>query len=377
MLCCKPKSSDFSPIESTSKLLQIRAELGRTIPENRSPFIDIEVLPLKISGDVLIAQIDKVDINDSSIFILDSKTSILMKFNQLGDFQGKVGTLGFGPGEYQEITDFSIYRDFLTIYSSPDLALQRFSLTDLSFVDKKKVGLFGTAIAQLSEDEFLFYTNHNPSDISKERNVIYLNLESGKMRAFFPYDPKIANAIIPFSGFLNKQQGCIFFSNPFDNKIYVFDPTSLNFNLAYTSDNLDVFKKNFQGSFDKLISSGILLDRTSGISYLGNTFLKNRDLCVFQYFFNAGEYYGILNFSNGLFLSFSRKSEVDLSFRLLGRPLTLTDNNELVFAVTSETLDYFKMQPAFAESFIAKYFKEQDSANVYLVKTKIDQPKPR
>jgi len=69
---------------------------------------EIHFTPLEQNDSCLIRQIDKIDIVNDNIYILDRSSSSIFVFNKLGDFLWKVSEQGRGPQEYYGIGDCAV-----------------------------------------------------------------------------------------------------------------------------------------------------------------------------------------------------------------------------------------------------------------------------
>lgn len=84
-------------------------------------FDSIKYVPLETNDSSLFKNIDKLCIDScGNIFILDIEgTNAVYMFGKEGQFKRRIGNLGRGPGEYNEISDLNLYQDtILEIYDS-------------------------------------------------------------------------------------------------------------------------------------------------------------------------------------------------------------------------------------------------------------------
>jgi len=63
---------------------------------------------LETKNECLIGSIDGIQVLEDKLFILDYLTNSLWVFNKEGKFIRKIGGPGQGPGEYLDISDFTI-----------------------------------------------------------------------------------------------------------------------------------------------------------------------------------------------------------------------------------------------------------------------------
>jgi len=97
---CKPKPQQYS------------IDLTQLTPTSVFDiFSNIELVRLENTPENLIGNIGKVIYHDGFYFIWDSQAQAILGFCDGGSFVFKISAIGRGPGEYSNITDFSIDRE--------------------------------------------------------------------------------------------------------------------------------------------------------------------------------------------------------------------------------------------------------------------------
>ena len=77
----------------------------------------VKIIPLQTNESCLIGEIDKIQVVDHQILIMDGRiANSLYVFDREGRFIRKIGGVGQGPGEYISIDDFAIDRENKTVY---------------------------------------------------------------------------------------------------------------------------------------------------------------------------------------------------------------------------------------------------------------------
>jgi hypothetical protein len=74
-----------------------------------------KIIKLESADASLIGEIGQIEIFDNKIYILESLTSNLLIFNMDGNYLGKIGEKGTGPGEYLNILSFYTDKETTTI----------------------------------------------------------------------------------------------------------------------------------------------------------------------------------------------------------------------------------------------------------------------
>lgn len=127
-----------------------------------SIFASVKPILLETTEESMIGEIDGIQVIDSLIFILDKNIAkSLFIFNKDGSFIRKLGKLGNGPGEYLDISDFTIDKANEKIYTL-DPGSEKINVYDLRN---------GRFIKQLPfKDENASYTH-----IQYEENRLYVD----------------------------------------------------------------------------------------------------------------------------------------------------------------------------------------------------------
>ncbi len=94
---------------------------------------NIEII--KLDDSILISDSPTLVADDSSYYIYNrqespfsakTKSNVLLKFSKSGKFQYCIGDNGRGPGEYVFAKNFQICNDTISIYSSPNLTINKY-----------------------------------------------------------------------------------------------------------------------------------------------------------------------------------------------------------------------------------------------------------
>lgn len=117
MVYCTSKSNQKDPRKSKEfKVISLD-------PKRKIEFSDfakdLEYVVLESNPDFFVSTIDKIEINDSKIFILSKAQKTIFIFNKTGQAVGKISDFGDGPGKYSGISDFNISDDFIYLLTSP------------------------------------------------------------------------------------------------------------------------------------------------------------------------------------------------------------------------------------------------------------------
>lgn len=151
-----------------------------------SYFKSVKPIILETSENNLLRSIDAIQVTDDCVFILDRGYKKLYSFNKAGKFIGQIGNLGDGPGEFSNISDFTIdennkliyildnYKSKIHVYKLTGEHISSISI--LNTVD----GLFGHI--QFFNNQLLL--DYQPIDVSSKvvgPLLIRIDANSGKL----------------------------------------------------------------------------------------------------------------------------------------------------------------------------------------------------
>jgi hypothetical protein len=149
-----------------------------------SLFKQVKTVILETRKDVLIGSVTSIQIYKDSIFILDRTSSKgLFLFNKEGHFLKRYGTIGNGPGEFTEPTDFTmnVKDKILYVLDAQTQNIVVYNLNTGSFIKNIHIldGRFKSFHIQyvdnrLLADAYYYDTNNNPSMLQE------INISTGE-----------------------------------------------------------------------------------------------------------------------------------------------------------------------------------------------------
>lgn len=119
LVSCKPRErSNILPAGRNSHITTIDLDKSKDCAEllYSSFFKEPETVILETTEDCLIKRIHGIEMFNGKIYIHDDKMKRLFVFDAEGRFMYQIGKPGAGPGEYVELSDFSIDKKNNVIY---------------------------------------------------------------------------------------------------------------------------------------------------------------------------------------------------------------------------------------------------------------------
>jgi hypothetical protein len=174
--------------------------------------------------DYFFKGIGKISIVDDKIYILDRRLKKLIVFDTAGTGIGCVGRRGQGPGEYLQITDFSINEKGDIYFIDGTLDKDRLFIFDRhrQFVSVKKMPFEAGVIQCLPEGKLLFGLEAWNKGKYASRKIAITNSELDIERVYGEYDEYVDNSFgISHYLFINTGDH-ILYNKPIDNYVYEF-----------------------------------------------------------------------------------------------------------------------------------------------------------
>jgi hypothetical protein len=145
--------------------------------------------------------------------------------------------------------------------------------------------------------------------------------------------------VIMFSGFLTSCNGEDIFTEAFNDTLYSVDAAthklSLEYKLDFGSRNVGLLKNDH----NRLLSRRQLFK--NNLSYIGSDACINKDFLTFSYIQNNRRGFSILNRHTGKLIKVNKMLNDGL-YKLLDRPVLLTTQDELFFAVSQTAVAHLK-----------------------------------
>lgn len=289
-----------------------------------------KVIPLETVDDALIGEIDKLEMDDSHIVILDKRTRTVWLFSIDGKFIRRIGRLGNGPKEYVSLDDMCFDKENGAVWIW-DRIKQVMLEYDLAGELLKEVATgFGSNVFAKTKDGFWLYYSYlkNP-----DNNCLILVNEGMNhlVKGFFP--TKESFPVSLSSGFTS-WGGKAYFYFPLSNILYSLEGMEaspyIEFDFGEQTLPYSKIMNMSLEEYETVVSSG------SYLGHLNNIRLSDK-YCFFQFSATVRnkyvtEYYGVLDFKTSKVEVFSYLNGSDLLVEFSSL-LCVTANDELVYPI--------------------------------------------
>lgn len=295
-----------------------------------SDFVErVSHIYLENTSEALIGNIDKIVYNNERFYILDrSIAKKVLVFDSSGKFLFKIGALGGGPGEFVEVTSFTIdnRNDMLYVYDCTNLSISKFD-KDGKFIETIVVDFYAMNV-EFHNDRFVYYTNYTESK-KGPYNIIVTDMNGNVVSRQFPFKEKSS-----MHGFSNtcfhQSDGELRLVQGFDNEIYGFDEDKAypKFQLLFKGKPISI--ANFP-DFDQL--EDYLMEHSRVVDFYN----ESDDLIYFLYF-DRGKTHNCFYFKqSGDLRVGSLQNDLEL---LPFTPMAFMKGNKLIGYIKTEDVKY-------------------------------------
>ncbi len=178
--------------ESASNLIVIKPEMTEEwFTDATHLFRNIRLVPLETTPECLIGSINRMQVYEERIFIMDEMSNALLTFDLNGKFLSKIGAVGHGPGEYVQIDYFHI--DFekkqIVITDLMSYYVLRYDMNG-TFIKKVKIPLWIEGISPWTNGGYLLHANfrNNKKTLKQEHNILLCDSNMKIVKAYQPYN---------------------------------------------------------------------------------------------------------------------------------------------------------------------------------------------
>lgn len=184
-ISCKGYQKELSTDEAYYKV-DVDTLKNRGVCPISTYFKSVKPILLETSENNLLKSIDAIQITDDYIFILDRQYKKLYCFNKTGRFIRQIGHLGNGPGEFSNISDFTLNKNnkliFILDNYTSKIHVYKFTGEHISSINIHNTidGVFG----HIQYSNNYLFTDFQPNKISSNNAtplLIKIDMNSGKL----------------------------------------------------------------------------------------------------------------------------------------------------------------------------------------------------
>lgn len=244
-------------------------------------FKSLKFIKLDNKPEATIGVVDKIVVNNKFIYILDKyKTKSLKRFDIDGKYVTSYGTIGPGPNEQNELTDFIVSNNNIIIYDQFKCKLYFYEI-DGKFIRTKPTSYIFSSFFRTKNNDYLIHT------LDADNTHIHRILNYSIIKADTNFVVKSINAYRAYNKYtsvtsknnLNRFNNNFYYHEPLNDTIfsirddgkllidYIFDFTKFKLDNKYKlKENKDKFLKIWK-SEDKALFFGDYVATTNFLFY--------------------------------------------------------------------------------------------------------------
>jgi hypothetical protein len=336
---CTDKGNTLQNSNSKFDIALIAYDIN-TVKRFNDIFDNSKILYLRTPNNLLIASIDKILLYQGKFFILDRKFSTLLSFDRSGNFLIQYGKIGLSKNEFKAIQDFDIdsSKKQLVIFSNENQSLYYYQLNDGRFIKTEYIGLYASCFAILPLNQKMFYVGYRLNPKIKGYNIVVLDSSRHIVNKFLPFNLELSSYGWKFSGFVNKTNNGIFFTDAFNDSIFSYLKGTFSL-YCYIDINSKTIQK-IRLDHKQILNSGIILDTTT--SFLKDNFLCNNNYIICGYQKGKRTKTAIYKIKDNSIVILTAKNQDDPLLILAKRSLYLSNNDTLIFSIAPEDITNMK-----------------------------------
>ena len=117
----------------------------------------ILMIPLEVRDDCIIGEVTKLLYQNNLIYIADNISKSIFVFDLSGKLVTKVHSLGNGPGEYTNITSFTVHNTDIIIFDHTINRLFFYNVSGEFVRDKDVSAIWGSDMFELDNKLYLVF----------------------------------------------------------------------------------------------------------------------------------------------------------------------------------------------------------------------------
>lgn len=245
-------------------------------------FDSIRYIILEDKEKSLIKNVNKIEIDNNNIYIMDSFNKLLC-FDKNGNYLNNIGKIGQGPGEYIKIFDFTLDKNLneILILDRTEKKIIHYNLNG-NFKSQSNIKVMASQISILDNNFLLFsggsdYYTNNKGTLSF--NLFLQSLNGDIIKKEFPYKEKYDNIVINKVFDTNYHDLTTLFHYAIYDTIYEITPEYIypKYHIDFTKNKLPldkINKENFRSYLNKTQYASII-DVSHSKKYLYINYRQN------------------------------------------------------------------------------------------------------
>ncbi len=205
---------------------------------------------LETTTDNLISSIDKIEMLNNKLYILDKKSQVITVFDKDGFYLSKIDRRGQGPEEYIDIADFTVTDSLIYVLSRGGKKIIAYNHSD-SFIQNYPLDAYYDFFI-IDKNTLFLYSNYSNHTLY---NVIVSNFNNNNIAASKKFLPFLRNQSFSFrrNPFNRSANGDLLISQQYDYNIYRLTKDTITVEYDINFITQDRIPENFEAiGFDRV-----------------------------------------------------------------------------------------------------------------------------
>ena len=229
--CGKTRSEGNSSQLTEEQVLKVDLNHQDELSD-RNNLDSLSIIRLETSEECLIGNINKIEILEKRIYILDKfKSRSLFCFKLSGEFEFKIHNLGDGPGEFTLPEDFTVIEEEISIYDNFRKMKINYDLNG-NFTNETKMVVSIRNVLQLDSGFALVNPDETYLDSENDYNLLVTDRNIGKILERHIPTVTMGESIFSPNKVFSKWGTRVLFTYGFNDTIYSFDKKELKHQLV-------------------------------------------------------------------------------------------------------------------------------------------------
>lgn len=227
LLNCNSSNSDKDKSSaSTIEILTVNLDEKQELSD-KNHLDSLKLIRLETNKECLIGSIDKIEIIEDRIYILDKfKSRSLFCFNLKGQFQFKIHRQGRGPGEFILPEEFTVSKNQISIYDNFRKLKINYDING-NYIDETKMIVSIRNVVQLDSGIALVKPDRSYLNSENEYNLLVTDTNIGKVLNRYIPGVTRGESIFSVNKAFARHGDHYLFTYGFNDTIYTFESNSL------------------------------------------------------------------------------------------------------------------------------------------------------
>jgi hypothetical protein len=178
-----------------------------------------KIIRLETLSESLIKDINRIIVYGNKFFIFDKAQRTIFIFSEEGKFIDKILSIGKGPGEYMQISDFTIdtLNSQIVVSADRPYKFMYYSLEGNFIREESSENRWFKSISSIGGHLVLY--NRSSNHLKDDYKIYFKKPDNKEYDKFLPYESGELCGIVPSNQYLNQSRS-LYFIEPYNDTVY-------------------------------------------------------------------------------------------------------------------------------------------------------------